>query len=393
MTYKQIPIAPMLKGLAAETDIYTQPKGTFPRGSNLLLNKRGALDSCDGSQLVHAFNGQVQSGRGKVMASFLFSPTGVSSYYVALMKALDIPLGPPQNLTASPGSGGTLAAGTYYYKVTALDGADGETTASNEISATVSASGKVTLTWNFVPNAQSYNIYRGTAPGTESLLSAVGLPVAQVAFGNLTVSYVDTGLGISGPSATISSLYKGFAPANPIQVNLNSPGLTGLLVSGTFTIAGASPSVFNGSGTISSVGGNLFFTYHNSSVPTNTSGTGGTVTLPGNTPPPNTDTTQQVALYQMPVIVGANASLPVSYNNSNIVALFPADLPKYPGGGGWRWLWRWRGNRRRGKFGRRRNYFRRHRRQRLIHSPDGAVHQPACDCAREWLSSATVFRQ
>src|SRR5215470_9617844 len=98
MTYKGIPIAPMVKGLAAETDPYTQPKGTFPRGTNFLLNKRGALDTCDGTQLIHAFNGAVQVGRGKVMASFLFQPTGVNNYYLALMKALDIPLGPPQNL-------------------------------------------------------------------------------------------------------------------------------------------------------------------------------------------------------------------------------------------------------------------------------------------------------
>ncbi len=36
----------------------------------------------------------------------------------------------------------------------------------------------------------------------------------------------------------------------------------------------------------------------------------------------------------MPLIVGSPAVLPVSYNNSNIVALFPADLPIRPDGGG-----------------------------------------------------------
>src|SRR4029077_15342040 len=111
-------LAPMLKGLAAETDYATQPKGTFPRGSNFLLNKRGALDTCDGTQLVHAFNGTVQSVAGKVMCNFLFMPTGVPNYYLSIQKVF-IPLGPVQNLVLTNASaGGSLPAGTYSYQIT-----------------------------------------------------------------------------------------------------------------------------------------------------------------------------------------------------------------------------------------------------------------------------------
>ncbi len=255
MNYKAIPVAPMLKGLAAETDYATQPKGTFPRGTNLLLNKRGALDVCDGSQLVHAFNGAIQSGRGKDMANFLFQPTGVPSYYLSIMKALDIPIGPPQNLTAAAGSGGSLAAGTYFYKVTALDGANGETNVSNEVSAVVGASGKVTLTWNFVPNAQSYNVYRGTSSGAETILAGKGLPAPQVAFGNLTVSYVDDG------TATLVTSSLGFAQTTKASfpgstlctIVLGSGSTAGMAPGQIFTTSGESNGAFNGNWSVLSI--------------------------------------------------------------------------------------------------------------------------------------------
>src|SRR6266481_4368157 len=141
-SYKPVPTKPFLKGMNSATDPYTQPPGTFPRGSNFLLNKRGALDTCDGTQLVHAFNGLVLGpGHLKVMCDFLFSPTGVPRYYLALMKTFDITLGAPQNLTAADGgAGGSLAINTtFFYKVTALDGAGGETIASNEASFAIPA--------------------------------------------------------------------------------------------------------------------------------------------------------------------------------------------------------------------------------------------------------------
>lgn len=339
MQYKAIPVAPMLKGLAAETDYATQPKGTFPRGTNFLLNKRGALDVCDGSQLVHAFNGAVQSGRGKVMADFLFMPTGVSNYYLSIMKALDIPLGAPQNLTGVGASGGFLTAFTYFYVVTAIDGAGGETTASNEISVVVPANGKATLTWNIVPNAQGYNVYRSISSGAETLLSGSGsapLPVAQVAYGNLTVSFVDD--GTTNPVLASYSLLAAPSGANLIYVSpfknyyFQTTTPPAIKPGQPFTITGCVPTLFNQSYICLGVGGNVVTAVIGGVSVPNQSGGGGTLNIVQT--PPLSDTTQQCALFKMPLIVGSPAQIPVSYNNSNIVALFPADVLPSPDGGG-----------------------------------------------------------
>lgn len=62
-------------------------------------------------------------------------------------------------------TGGTLAADTYYYAVTALD-ANGETIASEEVEATTTGStSSVALTWDTVAGASSYRVYKGTATG------------------------------------------------------------------------------------------------------------------------------------------------------------------------------------------------------------------------------------
>ena len=66
-------------------------------------------------------------------------------------------------------SGGELAAGTYFYVVTAVN-AFGETTGSAEVSATVTGSvGSVSLVWPAVTGAVGYKIYRGTSTGAQSI--------------------------------------------------------------------------------------------------------------------------------------------------------------------------------------------------------------------------------
>ena len=333
MEYKQIPIAPALKGLNAACDVYTQPKGSFPRLSNFLLNKRGALDVCDGSQIVHEYNGQVQSGRGQILASFLFQPTGVSSYYLALAKALDLQLGAPNNLSLSDaGTGGTLT-GTYFYVVTALDGVGGETIASNEVSITVGTNHKITLTWNVVPNANSYNVYRGTGSGLEYLLTGTGVPVSQPAPITATVSYTDTGAAVPGTSANITTIYRPLHSAR-IPITLQYPGLANLANGVSVIIAGVSPPTFNGTFNANNAVSPQFFEVSNSAPTPGSSGTGGTVTIPVAISPPLVDTTQQTVMFQMPLLLGNPVILPVSYSNANIVALFPATVQNVSRGGG-----------------------------------------------------------
>lgn len=101
----------------------------------------------------------------------IFLPAGISA---------------PTLVTAvGSGTGGTLTANTYYYVVTAVN-AVGETIGSNEKSVTTTGStSSVTLTWNAVAGATSYNVYRSTSAGTELKLAS-----------NITaLTYVDTAPG------------------------------------------------------------------------------------------------------------------------------------------------------------------------------------------------------
>ena len=66
--------------------------------------------------------------------------------------------------------GGTFAADDYFWKVTAVGASGGETTASNEDSATIALNGSADLTWDAVVGAANYNIYRGTVTDTQNVL-------------------------------------------------------------------------------------------------------------------------------------------------------------------------------------------------------------------------------
>jgi hypothetical protein len=66
---------------------------------------------------------------------------------------------------------GTLAAGTYYYRVTSTTAA-GETTPCAEQSFVLAATGGVIISWPQVAGATGYNVY-GRATGAEQLLATV----------------------------------------------------------------------------------------------------------------------------------------------------------------------------------------------------------------------------
>lgn len=139
--------------------------------------------------------------------------------------------GAPAGLTATPvAGGGTFAAGTYFYEVTATT-ALGETTVSNEASAVVALNGSVNLAWNAPNNVVTgYKVYRGTASGAENTL-------VTTIVGN-TTTFTDTNVGAGGAppgtnTATISDYvlitgychYLGYAIAetsgtNPLYVEI-----------------------------------------------------------------------------------------------------------------------------------------------------------------------------
>ncbi len=96
--------------------------------------------------------------------------------------------GPAQQAPVPHTTGGTLAAGSYFYQVSALYG-NVESAPSNEQSATTTgATSSNTISWNAAPSYQGqspsgYRIYRGTAAGKES---------GYYAPGNVT-TFADTG--------------------------------------------------------------------------------------------------------------------------------------------------------------------------------------------------------
>lgn len=79
---------------------------------------------------------------------------------------------PIQAATVVNASGGTFAAGTYRYVVTAIN-SGGETPASNEMSAVVTGANTVTVSWAAIPGATGYRVYRTAGvTGTENVYLA-----------------------------------------------------------------------------------------------------------------------------------------------------------------------------------------------------------------------------
>lgn len=79
------------------------------------------------------------------------------------------PTTPSQSSATTATTGGTIAAGTYYLKVAALN-ATGETVASNEVNITTTGStSTVTANWASVSNATSFKVYWGSSAGNENV--------------------------------------------------------------------------------------------------------------------------------------------------------------------------------------------------------------------------------
>lgn len=101
---------------------------------------------------------------------------------------------PVLTLGTTSTTGGTLAAGTYFWKVTAKS-ATGETLGSNEVTATTTGStSSQPLSWVAVPGAATYVPYRGTSAGAENVALT---PVTGTSF---------TDTGSAGSPATMPTV-------------------------------------------------------------------------------------------------------------------------------------------------------------------------------------------
>lgn len=128
----------------------------------------------------------------------------------------------PSNIQLSTSTtGGILAAGTYSYRVAAID-ESGVTQASTAVTInTTGATSTVTVTWNPVPNAFAYNIY-GRSLGAETLF-------VQIPAGTLT--WTDDGgitAGLYAPSSTAWQWDNGGS-----RIQANDGGRYHLMVSGS----------------------------------------------------------------------------------------------------------------------------------------------------------------
>lgn len=133
---------------------------------------------------------------------------------------------------AGSGTGGTFAAATYYWKVTAFN-FSGETTASSEVSAVLTGTtSSCVISWSALTGVHDqtgigalfagYKIYRGTTSNGENVL--VGTVAASA------TSYTDTGAG--GTSATIPV-------SNTASTFVGSAAFTG----GNVSVTGSGASV------------------------------------------------------------------------------------------------------------------------------------------------------
>lgn len=130
-------------------------------------------------------------------------------------------------------TGGTLAAGTYYYTITATNGS-GEAIAGPQIAVvTTGATSSVVLTWTQIPGATGYKIYRRTtatgaavyqtvaAVGTFTDTGAAGTGGTEPAPTWNTVSLINSWDATYNESV---SEYDVFGLADPIEVNGRAKG-------------------------------------------------------------------------------------------------------------------------------------------------------------------------
>ena len=117
----------------------------------------------------------------------------------------------PTHLVGTQAGGGTLHAGTWYYKVTGVSGAY-ESLASNEISVVTASNGSVSLTWSGITDVPvgSYNVYRGTTEGGENTLVRGGIT---------GTSFTDTGGGSTGSLANAGTLLATETTSTPLPYN------------------------------------------------------------------------------------------------------------------------------------------------------------------------------
>lgn len=154
----------------------------------------------------------------------IFCPAGTYTEGGIFSTATGTTLSAPSSVGVSAqGTGGTFATGTYYWKTTSTNWR-GETTASSEVSASLTGpTASASLSWTNPAGSSGTKIYRGTTAGGEDKL------VATLAAG--VGSFTDT--GAAGTSATVPS-------SNTASTFVASNSLSG----GSVAVSGTGASIF-----------------------------------------------------------------------------------------------------------------------------------------------------
>jgi len=178
--------APLSSVVVAPLDKFGQVGAWFVQ-KNAMKTARSGLAVVRQGSYLYAMGGTSATDGTKGT-----SPSGAPLASIERAKILDpaqapVVQDPPTASTAA----GSLGAGTWYYKVSAVvndaDNPGGETLPSDEVVVTLSAAGQVTLDWAAVTGATSYRVYRSPAAnGTSQSETLIASAVAGT-------TYTDTG--------------------------------------------------------------------------------------------------------------------------------------------------------------------------------------------------------
>jgi hypothetical protein len=131
------------------------------------------------------------------------------------------------------GAGSLTSGSQYYYKITAIDSAGGETTASTEGTLGTGHTA-LTVSWTAITGAMGYRIYQSTSSGTETYYTTV-----------FTNTFTDTGQYVAGITTPPSSntAYSATNNSNTqLQLSVGANGSP----TGQLYVSGVVPSTFTG---------------------------------------------------------------------------------------------------------------------------------------------------
>jgi len=159
------------------------------------------------------------NGNQRITGSLSISQN-ITSSYATLTNGIAIgQLSAPtlSSAVTSSAIGGAIPAGTYYYKVTALDIYGKETTSSNEVSTTVTGStSTITISWAAIAGTSTfgtaYRVYRSTTSNIYgSYVSVSGIN---------TKNFTDTNQAVtSGSIPLVNNSSYGFLDASQLRTN------------------------------------------------------------------------------------------------------------------------------------------------------------------------------